>query len=58
MLVVIATPTEWESFEHSPINGKEVIKKVKKVYGHTKDMPVCTETHNILIHHQENMEKT
>jgi hypothetical protein len=58
MLVVIATPTEWESFEHSPINGKEVIKKVKKVYGHTKDMPVCTETHNILIRNPEHQDSS
>ena len=49
MLAVIATPTEWESFEHTPINGKEVIKKVTNVYGQTKDMPMCTEDHNILI---------
>jgi hypothetical protein len=53
MLAVVATPTEWESFERTPINGKEVIKKVTKVYGQTKDMPVCTEVHNILIRNPE-----
>ena len=53
MLAVIASPTEWESFEHCPINSKEVIKKVTKVYGQTKNMPVCTEVHNILIQNPE-----
>lgn len=56
MLVVIATPTEWESFEHSSINGKEVIKKVTKVYGQTKDVAVCTEVHNILIRNPEHQD--
>jgi hypothetical protein len=53
VLAVIATPTEWVSFERTPINGKEVIKRVAKVYGQTKDMPVCTEGHNILIRNPE-----
>jgi len=57
MLAVIATPTEWESFEHSPINGKKVIKKVTKVYGQTKDVPVCTELHNILIRNPEHQDQ-
>jgi hypothetical protein len=58
MLAVIASPTEWESFEHCPINGKEVIKRVTKVYGQTKDMPVCTEVHNILIRNPEHQDPT
>lgn len=43
------TPKEWKAFDHIPVNGKKLRASVQKIYGQTRDMPICTEPNNILI---------